>query len=114
MPVYDSFISSYRIPQSRRKTRLHILLQTYGRNPHRGSAGRTSVEMPIDGARHSRPTERRPDKNNDGRGRFRSNRIEIRKPEVFSVNPIRQPDPTHGHRKKPGRKGTTSGNFSYL
>lgn len=71
--------------------------------------------MPIDGARHSRPTERRPDKNNDGRGRFRSNRIEIRELEVFSDNPPgSRNEPDARTPKKPERKGTIYRNFFYL
>ncbi len=66
---------------SRRTHRPH-----FGRNAHR-----RRTALPPDGTP--------PGQKHDGRGRFRSNRIEIRKPEVFSVNPIRQPDPTHGHRK---------------
>lgn len=76
MPVYDSFISSYRVPKATGKSgsisccKHTAAIRTGAPQDgiRGGRTGRTSVEIPIDGARHSRPTERRPDKNNDGRG----------------------------------------------
>ena len=57
---------------------------------------RTSIGVFVDGGLYSystpTPMEPRPDKNNDGELRFRGNRLEIKELEVFSVQPIRQPE----------------------
>lgn len=119
--VYDSFISRYRIPDSRTESRLDTLPQTYGRNPQRRFAGWNSrrTHRPRFGRNTHRrrtacpPDETPPDISNDGSGVCGATASQSGNWKYFpTIRPAAGMNPTHELRKNRNERGRYTGIFS--